>query len=127
MRDREETVYDLARLGLTRYDVERVLRELPAIQRAHESACNWPDDAFGFEKRGDAAFRRIAGVLENATLPGAEIPRVLRQRDPRGCTVALYRMKDDPMVAEPFLRLGAPGFTTAELLRLDRRAAMVAK
>lgn len=122
MNDRETAVYDLARLGLTPSDVATVLRALPAIQRAHEAeCCAWPEDVVSFySKRGDSAFRRACAVLETVNVPGCAIPRVLRQRDPRGCTVALYRMQDDPGSAEPFLRLGVTGFTASQMERMDR-------
>ena len=126
MRDREHTIYDLARLGCSRWQVEAVLRDLPKIQRMNEAECNGSGDAndpyFAFVLRGAHALRRVCDILD--ALPAVFQTRL--QSDPRGACVHVWthdRSKDE----EPTYRLGAPGFTTAELLRLDRRAAMVAK
>lgn len=116
MRDREETVYDLARLGLTRDEVTRVLRDLPAIQRGHEAACNWPDDQFGFERRGYAAWKRVDAILS---------PRGLTRckDDPRGPVVEIVPFNEGGMCQwDREIRIGAPGFTSREIERLDRAA-----
>ena len=122
MNNRERNVYTLARLGIGADTIDRVNRALPAIQRAHEAECNWSESlAAPFVKAGDAAFRRICGLLEGAGFGGRPL-RVLRQRDPRGCTVACYRMEDDPTTAEPVVRLSGDGFTAAHMGRIDRLA-----
>lgn len=122
MNTREQNVYTLARLGIGMDTIDRINRALPAIQRAHEAECNWPEAvAAPFVKAGDAAFRRVCGLMESAGFGGRPM-RVLRQRDPRGCTVACYRMEDDPMTAEPVARLSGDGFTAAQAGWIDQTA-----
>lgn len=122
MNSREHNVYTLARLGICADTIDKINRALPAIQRAHEAECNWPESvAAPFVKAGDATFRRIVGLLEGAGFGGRPM-RVLRQRDPRGCTIACYRMDDDPMTAEPAVRLSGNGFTASQMERIDQLA-----
>lgn len=122
MRDREQTVYDLARFGASRYDVERILRYLPAIQRAHEAACNGngePNHPYtAFVKRGDSAFVKVRAIL--SALPNFRHLR--RQHDPRGACLHLWDKSTNVVGEEPTYRFGAVGFTSAELARIDRQA-----
>ena len=114
MRDREHTIYTLARLGVGVYHVEQVLRALPTIQRAHEAACNWPEPVSGpFVKRGESAMKRVRAILTSYPT----IARVAEQGDPRGCAIEVYP-KDERDPA----RLGAPGFTLGQMRRIDAYA-----
>ncbi len=120
MNDRDHTLCDLARLGLPSFYIDRVLRELPTIQRAHEAACMaWPKEMIAaFEKRGHDAFGRV----KTALMPIAKIDRVRRQRDPHGCTVAVYAPGANMDSASPILSLCGHGFTASEMRRLDKAA-----
>lgn len=122
MNDREYTTYALAKRGGSTWLVGVALRALPAIQRGHEAACiAWPEDMVeAFTKRGDAAFDRLRAAMVEEKIAGHS--RIRHQNDPRGCTVEVYAEGVDMESAEPILRLGAPGFTAAELKRLDRAA-----
>ena len=64
MRDHDYTIYNLARLGVSAYHVEQILRDLPAIQRGHEADCSWPEEVSSpFTKRGDSAMTRVRAIL----------------------------------------------------------------
>lgn len=85
MNARERMVFDMAREGLTSWDVDKVLRELPALQRGHVAACNEPDEGLRLraEARGDGAFAMISSILRR----GHNVVAVKRQTDPRGWPV----------------------------------------
>jgi hypothetical protein len=123
MTDRERTIYDLARLGMSAYYIELVLRDLPAIQRAHEAECMaWPQEMIdAWSKRGDRAFARVVDALSQLR----PVPVLRRQRDPRGCVIEIHAHGTSVDAAdrgEPMLRIGYPGFTAREIERLDRYA-----
>lgn len=119
MNYREEQVYDLARMGFTRWTVRAILRDLPAIQRANEAECSWNEDvSYPFTKRGDEAFDRVARMIGASTGLLA-----IRQTDPRGACVEVFDTAKQGPGAEPLLRLGAPGFTTKQFERIDSFAS----
>lgn len=121
MSDRDHTIYTLARCGVTLENAQKAAAALPAIQRAHEAACmGWrPETVAHFERAGDKAFERLKKACEGAE--GRGVPLVpVRQRDPRGCTVCLYRIGDNQESCEPYARLGATGFTISEMESIDR-------
>lgn len=121
MSDRDHTIYTLARCGVTLENAQKAAAALPAIQRAHEAACEgWrPETVAHFERAGDKAFERLKKACEGAE--GRGVPLVpVRQTDPRGCTVELYRIGDNQESCEPYARLGATGFSTWVMGRIDR-------
>lgn len=118
MNARDENLYRLSRLGLSMGGVETVLRALPAIQRAHEAeCCAWPEATVrAFTKRGDHAFLRVCATIHEEAGPY----NVVRQTDPRGACVQVYGAADNVETVEPFLRLGAEGFTASAMKRIER-------
>ena len=108
-----ETTYTLARLGVGLPAIEAVIRNLPAIQRAHEAECSWPDPiASAYAKAGDRAWARLCRAMERWQSGFT----LARQGDPRGACVILT-------VDGVEHRLGAPGFTLAQVGRLDEYRA----
>ena len=112
MNNREQNVYTLARLGIGADTIARVNRALPAIQRAHEAECNWPESvAAPFVKAGDAAWARLCRSLSGWQHGFT----VARQGDPRGACVVLT-------VDGVEHRLAGDGFTAAQVERIDQLA-----
>lgn len=121
MSDRDHTIHTLARFGVTLTNAQKAAAALPAIQRAHEAACMaWrPETVAHFERAGSKAFERLKKACADARLYGRALVPV-RQTDPRGCAVELYRIGDNQESCEPYARLGATGFSTSALERIDR-------
>lgn len=121
MSERDEMVYAMARLGVRLSEVATVLRCLPTLQRGHEAeCCAWrPETVAAFSERADRAWDRIATALAGVLVNGRPV-RVVRQRDPRGAAVQVYRWADNVDSAEPVLRLGMAGFTAGQMERIER-------
>lgn len=118
MTNRELMILELARLSgpynapMPRGTIEDILRDLPAIQRSHEAECSFVESiADPFVKRGDAAFIRVKARLAPYVLT------ITEQGDPRGSCVVAERIGHTGE-----LRLGASGFSSAQMDRLDRAA-----
>ncbi len=110
MRGREMNAYTLGTLGAGLGTVERVQRDLPAIQRGKEAGCNWIESVAGpIIARGDKAGARVRASI--SALPG--VTRVEVDGDTRGATVIVHTKDRGP------LYLNGAGFTLAQMHRLD--------